>query len=723
MALAELEGQVDRIVYRNEENCYTVARLKTEGPDLVTVVGNFLAINEGETLRVWGQWVNHPEYGRQLKMEDYQTVIPATREGIERFLASGAVKGIGPVMAKRLVDKFGLATLDILEKEPHRLAEVEGIGPIRAEAIAAAFQSQKEVRDVMVFLQGHGVSPAYAARIYQEYGPQAVDVVRTDPYRLAADVYGIGFKIADQIAANLGIAADSPGRIRAGLNYILHLASEEGHVYLPREELTRRGMELLEVDEAKVDAALEGLDEAASVHVDGETCIYPRYLWAAERGVAAKLLALQASFQGDLEDMEGPLNLAERDAGLTLAPQQRLAVLRALSRGVIVITGGPGTGKTTIIRFIHKLLKKKGVRVALASPTGRAARRLKDATGAEAKTIHRLLEFGIVEGRPCFQRDEDRPLSQGAVIIDEVSMVDISLMHSLLKAIAPGTRLILVGDVDQLPSVGPGNVLRDIITSGVVETVRLTEIFRQRGESLIVKNAHRINEGMFPILTTREGDFFFIEEGEPQNIVALIKGLVKDRLPRYLSCDPVEDIQVLSPMRRTITGVDNLNKVLQEALNPPNPHKGVVRSGSRLFREGDKVMQIKNNYQTMIFNGEMGRILRIDGEEQKVLVQFADEQGDKVVAYGPEDLDELALAYAVSVHKSQGSEFPAVVLPVTTQHFIMLQRNLLYTALTRAKRLAVFVGTKKAIAIAVKNNKIDVRYSLLDRRLRGLIEG
>ncbi len=722
MALAELEGQVDRIVYRNEDNYYTVVRLKTEGPDPVTVVGSFLAINEGETIRVWGQWVNHPEYGRQLKMEEYQTVIPATREGIERFLASGAVKGIGPVMAKRLVDKFGSATLDIMEKKPHRLAEVEGIGPIRAEAIAAAFQSQKEVRDVMVFLQGNGVSPAYAARIYKEYGPQAVDVVRTDPYRLAADVYGIGFKIADQIASNLGIAADSPARIKAALNYILHLASEEGHVYLPREELIRRGVELLEVDEGKVEAALEGLEEAACVHIDEGACIYPRYLWAAERGVAAKLLALQASFLGDLEDMEGQLNLAERDAGLTLAPQQRLAVLRALNRGVIVITGGPGTGKTTIIRFIYTLLKKKGVRIALASPTGRAARRLKEATGAEAKTIHRLLEFGTMEGRPCFQRDESRPLSQGAVIIDEVSMVDISLMNSLLKAIAPGTRLILVGDVDQLPSVGPGNVLRDIINSGVVESVRLTQIFRQRGESLIVKNAHRINQGLFPLLTPRDGDFFFIEEEDPQDIVELIKGLVKERLPRYLSCDPIEDIQVLSPMRRTTTGVDNLNAVLQEALNPSRPHKGVVRSGSRLFREGDKVMQIKNNYQTMIFNGEMGRILRIDAEEQQVLVQFSDEQGDRVVPYGQEELDELALAYAVSVHKSQGSEFPAIVLPVTTQHFIMLQRNLLYTALTRAKRLAVLVGTKKAIAIAVKNNKIDVRYSLLDRRLRGLID-
>lgn len=720
--MEELEGQVDRIVYRNEENCYTVARLKTEAPDLVTVVGNFLAISEGETIRVWGQWVNHPEYGRQLKMEEYQTVIPATREGIERFLASGAVKGIGPVMAKRLVDKFGSATLDIMEKAPHRLSEVEGIGPIRAEAIAAAFQSQKEVRDVMVFLQGHGVSPAYAARIYQEYGPQAVDVVRTDPYRLAMDVYGIGFKIADGIASNLGIAADSPARIKAGLIYLLQLAGEEGHVYLPREELTRRGAELLEVDEARVEVALEGLEEAAIVNIDGETCIYPWYLCAAERGVAAKLLALQASFQGDQEDMEGQLNLAERDAGLTLASQQRLAVLRALNRGVIVITGGPGTGKTTIIRFIHTLLKKKGLRVALASPTGRAARRLKEATGAEAKTIHRLLEFGMVEGRPCFQRDEDRPLSQGAVIIDEVSMVDISLMYSLLKAIAPGTRLILVGDVDQLPSVGPGNVLRDIINSGVVESVRLTEIFRQRGKSLIVKNAHRINQGIFPILTPRDGDFFFIEEKEPNGIVEVIKGLVQERLPRYLDCDPVDDIQILSPMRRTTTGVDNLNHVLQETLNPPRPHKGVVRSGTHLFREGDKVMQVKNNYQTMIFNGEMGRILRIDAEERQVLVQFSDEQGDKAVSYGPEDLDELALAYAVSVHKSQGSEFPAIVLPVTTQHFIMLQRNLLYTALTRAKRLAVLVGTKKAVAIAVKNNRIDVRYSLLDRRLQGLIE-
>lgn len=705
--MAELEGIVERITFYNEENGYMVARFKTETEQL-TIVGVLPRISAGESLRLRGEWTVHPTYGRQFKVETFEVIPPVTLEGLERYLGSGLIRGIGPVTAKKIVAAFGLETLKVIEETPERLQEVEGIGPQKAEKIRTALAEQKEIQRMMVFLRGIGITPALATKIYRHYGEQAATVIQENPYRLADELLGVGFKTADHIAGLLGRKDPAAlERVRAGVLYFLRRETEEGHVYVPLAEFVAAVSKELEAPEAVVQRVISGLEEEKAVYLEAERLYLAPFYWC-ERKAAEKLLLLLNARPA----VERPLLFpaAELD---TLTFEQRLAVEKALQEGVLMITGGPGTGKTTTVRSLIRLCQLRGEKVLLAAPTGRAAKRLMEATGEEAKTIHRLLEFGYTPGRGLnYGRNEAQPLEADVVIIDEVSMVDLPLFYQLLKALTPGTRLVLVGDQDQLPSVGPGSVLRDLIASQVIPVVRLQTIFRQAQESKIVTNAHRINAGKMPVFQ-RAGDFFFINAAAPEQIVEEIIRLVTVRLPRYLKCDPIEDIQVLSPMHKTVTGVENLNTLLQQALNPGGSGVVEVRFGDRVFRCRDKVMQIRNNYSKMVFNGDLGRIVQIDPEEQVVTVAFTDEQEERLVNYAYEELDELVLAYAISVHKSQGSEYPVVIMPVTTQHYILLQRNLLYTGITRAKKMVVLVGTKKALAIAVQNNRIDNRYSWL----------
>lgn len=710
--MTELEGVIDRITFQNEENGYTVARLQTDGETL-TVVGFLPNISSGENLRLTGDWIIHPTYGRQFKVEAFEVLPPVTRQGIERYLGSGLIKGIGPVTAKKLVQAFGLETLKIIDETPERLMEIEGIGPQKAEKIVKALEEQRQIRRMMVFLRGVGITPALATKIYRHYGEQAAAIIKENPYRLADELFGVGFKTADRIAALLGRKDPAAlERVRAGILYYLGKKTEEGHVYVPKEGFAAEVGKELAAPAAVVEQAINGLVQEKELYLE-EGRLYLAVFYWCERRVAEKLRFLLQE-----KPVERPLLFTDEELK-NLTFEQRLAVEKAFQAGVLLITGGPGTGKTTTIRSLIRLCRLRGEKAMLAAPTGRAAKRLKEATGEEAKTIHRLLEFGYTPGSGLsYGRNEERPLEADIVIIDEVSMLDLPLFYQLLRAITPGTRLVLVGDQDQLPSVGPGSVLRDLIASEVIPLVRLKTIFRQAQTSKIVTNAHRINEGRMPELTGA-ADFFFINAAEPQQIVDEVIRLVTLRLPRYLKCDPVEEIQVLSPMRKTLTGVDNLNLLLQEALNPRSGNTPEIRFGERVFRPRDKVMQIRNNYAKMVFNGDLGKIVRIDPEEQQVTVAFTDEEAERQLNYAYEELDELVLAYAISVHKSQGSEYPVVVIPVTTQHYLLLQRNLLYTGITRAKKMVVLVGTKKALAIAVRNNKIEDRYSWLAALLSG----
>jgi exodeoxyribonuclease V alpha subunit len=711
-----IEGVLERIVFFNEENSFTVARLQVgRSRDLITIVGNMPCPNSGETLRLRGKWVVDAKFGRQFRVESCLSVLPSTITGIEKYLGSGLVKGIGPIMARRVVAKFGLETLDIIEDSPQRLLEVDGIGPVRTERIGRAWQEQKEVREVMVFLQGHGVSSTYAVKIYKAYGDKSVSVVRENPYRLALDISGIGFKTADRIARNMGIDPGSQIRAEAGIIHVLSELVDEGHVYYPYRELLGKAAVLLEVDEATVEAALAALVEQRRVVVEeqqGDRAVYLTPLHFAEVNVAKRLKALLGSPRQLIQiDVERAIQWVQRAIGIELAEMQKETIRKAIASKLLVLTGGPGTGKTTLINCLIRILERKGQRILLASPTGRAAKRLTEVTGREAKTIHRLLEYSPKEGG--FKRNEDNPLEADLVIIDEVSMVDILLMNNLLKAVPSKAALLLVGDVDQLPSVGPGNVLRDIIASEQVETVRLTEIFRQAQESLIVVNAHRVNRGEFPQIRTPMGrlaDFYFIQRDEPEKALELVNELCAKRLPRAFHFDPLDDIQVMTPMHKGVVGVANLNAELQRLLNPKGEE---IARGGRPFRLNDKVMQTSNNYEKEVFNGDIGRIVEIDPEEQRLLVRFE----DRVVGYEWSELDELVLAYAISIHKSQGSEYPAVVVPILSQHYVMLQRNLLYTAITRARRLVVLVGSKRAIAVAVRNNRVQHRYTGLAARL------
>lgn len=711
--LVELQGQLERITYHNEENHYIIARLKVRGQkNLVTIVGSLVAVSPGEMLNLKGSWDLHPKYGEQFKISSYETVVPATVKGIERYLGSGLIKGIGPVMAQRLVTKFGEETLDIIEKTTERLQEVEGIGTRRIEMIRTAWDEQKEIRNVMVFLQNHEVSSGYAAKIYKQYGKASINVVQENPYRLAADIFGIGFLTADKIAQKIGIPRDSPLRAAEGILYVLQKLADDGHVYYPEAELVDEAVKILDIEETIVRASLAAIIRENKVVLEQERCYLTRF-HAAETGVAEQLGAVMSRpKRRTLPDQSATVSRVEQELRLALAERQREAVLAAVSKKVLVVTGGPGTGKTTIIRAIIRLYRASGQNVLLAAPTGRAAKRMSEASGFEAKTLHRLLEFS--PSKRGFKKNEDSPLETDLIIIDEASMIDTLLMYHFLRAVPLQATLVLVGDIDQLPSVGAGNVLRDIIASGAVPTITLNEIFRQASKSLIVVNAHKINHGEFPYLNTdREDpqDFYYFQCEDPTEACSMIVDMCSKRIPAKFGYHPVNDIQVLSPMHRGIVGAANLNSELQKHLNRSTVE--VTRAG-RTLKAGDKVMQIRNNYDKDVFNGDIGRITSIDSEEQSVLVSFDGRQ----VSYDFLELDEIVLAYAISVHKSQGSEYPVVILPVLTQHYMMLQRNLLYTAITRGKKLVVLIGTKKALAITIKNNKPQMRYTGLKERLQ-----
>ena len=713
-----IEGTVERVVYSGGDGAFTVARLKVDkGGAVVTVVGSLVGIPAGAVLRVSGRFETTARFGEQFRVERYTEVAPQTIDGLRRYLGSGLIKGIGPEFASRIVDRFGIETLEILDSDPARISEVPGIGPSRARAIRQAWSAQREVRKVMVFLQGYGVSPAFAARIYKRYGAAAIARVRENPYRLAFDVWGIGFLSADKLAAALGVARDAPARAEAGVRHVLDDHGSSGHVFVPRPRLAQVAAALLDLPEDSVDQAIDRLARTGDCAIDASVvedarapAVYEAGLYRAECALATglrKLLAMPAP-QTEI-DRERAIAWYEREAGIALARQQVEAVSTALSAKVAVITGGPGVGKTTIVRGIVSILAKKGVRVALAAPTGRAAKRLADATGASASTLHRMLEWRPAEA--SFARNAARLLEHDVLIVDEASMLDVRLAADLMAALPPAARLVLVGDVDQLPSVGPGTVLGDIIASGAVPVVRLTEIFRQAAESMIVVNAHRIHDGDMPDLGGGAArDFFFLEHDDPAGAAELIRDLVTTRLPRKYGLQP-HDIQVLSPMHRGELGAGNLNQLLQAALTTGAP--GVER-GARSLRVGDKVMQIRNDYDKEVWNGDSGVIDSIDADGDALHVRF----DDRTIEYGIDELDTLALAYAATVHKSQGSEYPAVVVPVHTQHYVMLQRNLLYTAITRGKRLVVLVGTRKALALAVRNADVAARASGLAARLR-----
>ena len=724
--MEKLEGTLEKIRFYNEDNGYLVGRLRSVKGDAITIVGNFPPIQEGESLRITGRWQVHYRYGRQVAVERWERMLPLTETGLKRYLSSGLIKGIGPVTAAAIVSQFGLDTLEVMEKEPGRLQEVPGIGPKKSAMIQESFGKYREMQGVLVFLQGHGIGIGQALRLYRHYGLQAADRVKDNPYLLAEEVLGIGFKTADRIARQMGLAADSPERIRAALLFALRNAAGQGDVCLPRENLFERVTELLsipgETDAPQpLDSHLHKLAGERKVFCEegpGGEIVYAAPYYHAEKGVARRLKALLSNQQRwDPQKSRAAFERAAgKESGLT--GEQRQVLEQALEKGLLVVTGGPGTGKTTTIRALLSLFHSLNQKVLLAAPTGRAAKRVHEATGEEASTIHRLLEYSYTEGEGFrFLRNEKRPLKADVLIIDEGSMVDLMLMYQLVKAIPQGCRLIIVGDSDQLPAVGAGNVLRDLLQSGAIPAVRLNHIFRQARESLITVNAHRINQGEMPRLNVKDKDFFFIDEAVPDLAARRVVQLCRERIPNYGPFDPVMDVQVITPMRRTGAGVEKLNKLLQKALNPFERRKSEVNVRGVIFRSGDKVMQIRNNYQKEVFNGDIGRISKLDLEEGELTVTYRDAGVARAVLYNFSELDELTLSYAISVHKSQGSEYPVIVMPVITQHYLLLQRNLLYTAITRARKLVVLVGTKKAMAIAIGNNRAGERYSFLDSRL------
>lgn len=717
-----LRGTLERVVFHNEENGYTVLRMRVQSKaDPITVVGSMASPQPGIGLTVTGTWVNDPRFGRQFKMESFETLLPATLEGMKHYLGSGLIKGIGKRLAERIVQEFQEETFAVLDTDPDRMSRVRGITPRLVSDIKTAWAEHRSIRDLIMFLQPHGVSTSYAVRIFRHYGVEALDIVRENPYRLAMDIHGIGFVTADAVAMKLGFAPDSDLRAEAGLLYVLRGVTEEGNIFYPCEELVRRTAGELCLETAVVRRAIRSLaleervvlENLADERNEPFTAVYPARFHRYESGIAHYLHRILRSpksvrFSEPEELLSGVLRMLP----LALADEQVEAARASLSDKVLVVTGGPGTGKTTVINAIIRLFEQKKARILLAAPTGRAAKRMAETAEREARTIHRLLEYSPREDG--FARNEDHPLACGLLVVDEASMLDTMLMYHLLKAVPLGATLVFVGDVNQLPSVGPGNVLKDIIASRTVGVVRLTEVFRQAAESEIIVNAHRVNRGEVPPLqNARKGlsDFYFIRQEEPERAADMIVDLVRDHIPRRFGLDPVEDIQVLTPMHKGAAGVDMLNQRLQEALLPGGGEK--LQRGERRFHLDDKVMQVRNNYDKDVFNGDIGRVCRVDSVDRELTVRFE----DRNVIYSWEELDEITPAYAISVHKAQGSEYPAVVMPVLTQHYVLLQRNLIYTGITRGKRLVVLVGSPRAMHIAVNNNKMHKRYTWLGRRL------
>jgi len=721
----ELEGQIERITYMNEETGYTVARVNVSGYlEPVTIIGNLLALAPGEVLEMKGDWETHPKFGRQFKILSHRTVRPSSVKGIKKYLGSGLIKGIGKEMAARIVEKFGEETLKVIDERIDELATVDGIGRKRVEMIKNAWADQKEIRAIMIFLQEHGVGLSHATKIFKRYGQRSIAVVTQNPYRLATDIPGIGFQTADRIATQLGFEKNSPVRAEAGTLYVLNRLAEEGNVFYPYDLLIEKCREILEVDRETVirgfgAIALDGkiVVEDLNQHMDefepNRKAVYLKRFHISETGIVRHFSRLISSKKNVRNmDVKKALDWVQKKIELRLAQSQIDAVKMAISDKVLVITGGPGTGKTTIIHAVIRIFRAVGAKIFLAAPTGRASKRMTEATGQSASTIHRLLEYSWQKGG--FQRNEDHPIEGDVIILDEVSMIDTSLMYHLLKAVPSGATLIMVGDSNQLPSVGPGNVLRDVIRSGSIPVIELNEVFRQARESLIIMNAHRINRGLVPEVKGSgedPGDFYFIEQGDPDQALNIIMELVLNRIPQRFNLGPMKDIQVLSPMHKGLLGTVNLNLKLQNGLNPS---KQEIIRGDRRFRLNDKVMQIKNNYEKEVFNGDIGLIKTIDEEKQEMVVTY----DDKPVLYDYLELDEIVLAYAISVHKSQGSEYQAVVLPILPQHYLLLQRNLIYTAVTRGKRLVVIVGSKRALTMGVKNESTMKRYTYLEERLR-----
>ncbi len=709
--MESLKGTIEKIVYRNNENGYIIAKISLEKNEdkLTTIVGNMASINIGEDYELKGEWVNNSKYGWQFNFKDYQLILPTSLLGLKRYLSSGLIKGVGPSTADRIVKYFGDKTLEVLENDLQRLTEVEGIAEKRMEIISKSWEQQKEIKRVMIFLQSYQVTTGYAVKIYKTYGNTAIEKLKENPYQLVDDVFGIGFKIADRIAQNLGIEPASPARIKAGIKYILNEFTNQGHCYGIINEIIDKSSELLEVEKLLVEKTLDVLKNNQEIILQEDRVWLPFYYFA-ELGVSKKLIEL-VRFPQQLINLDVPkkIKYLEKKYDISFAEEQKEAIEKVLLNRVLVLTGGPGTGKTTTVLGLIELFEELKLKIILAAPTGRAAKKLSETTARKAKTIHRLLEYSPKRG--IFTKNSENPIKAEVIILDEVSMIDILLMNNLLKAVLPGTLLILIGDVDQLPSVGPGNLLKDIIDSETIPVVRLTKIFRQDRRSLIIVNAHRVNEGKYPIVKgERERDFYFIEEEDPQIAAQKIINLCTVRLPSKYKIDPVNDIQVLSPMYKGEVGADNLNYSLREALNLKGKE---IKYGNHSFRVNDKVMQIKNNYDKEVFNGDIGRIENIEEEEHILEVNFYGRR----VGYDFSELNELVLAYAITVHKSQGSEYRIVVIPVMTQHYLLLQRNLLYTGITRAKDMVILIGTKKALWIAIKNNKTFHRNTSLKERL------
>ena len=707
--MIKLRCVIEHITYQNEKNGWSVMKVKVKGYDnLVTLTGSLLDVPVGSVLLVDGDWRVDPKYGQQFVAQSWSEVMPATLYGIEKYLGSGLVKGIGPAYAKAIVSRFGLETIDVIENDIERLLEVPRLGKKRMEKIRDSWEKQKDIKEVMVFLQGHGVSTAFAAKIYRKYEKEAIAKVKENPYQLADDIWGIGFKTADSIASKMGYKKNDPRRCRSGILYALNELAEEGHVYAELEQLVEAATKLLEAEETPVRQILASMMEAKDVISDNDVIYLPPF-YHAESGSAKRLQSLLSDtslFNSDIA-ADPEAEYGAKSGGIIYDEVQQAAIQKALNSKVMVLTGGPGTGKTTTTQGIIAAFKARHMSILLAAPTGRAAKRITEATGMEAKTIHRLLEYNPMDG---YKRNDENPLEGDALIVDECSMIDILLFYNLMKAIPSNMRLILVGDIDQLPSVGAGNVLRDIIDSQQIPVVRLTRIFRQAQSSRIVMNAHAINAGQFPnIKNGLDTDFFFINQEDADEMVKLIIGLVRDRLPKKYGY-PSKEIQVLTPMQRGTVGAGNLNIELQNALNPTGPS---LARGGYTFRQGDKVMQIRNNYDKNVFNGDIGYITTVDTDERTLTVTF----DSRFVEYDITELDEIVLAYAVTIHKSQGSEFPVVVMPVTMKHFVMLQRNLIYTGITRAKKICVLVGTTKALAYAIKQNTVSKRNTKLKERL------